>query len=84
MFAHQTDASKIALAALVGFCRAHQITMIDCQQNTRHLASLGATEIDRTAFATHLGQNVGKTTPAWQFETVYWNQILAAGKPTLP
>jgi len=84
MFAHQTDASKIALAALVGFCRAHQIPMIDCQQNTRHLASLGAAEIERAAFAIHLGENVRKTTPPWQFDPVYWNQILAADKPTLP
>ena len=42
MFAHRTDASKIALAALVCFCRHHGIAMIDCQQNTGHLASLGA------------------------------------------
>lgn len=84
MFAHQTDASKIALAALVGFCRAHQIAMIDCQQNTRHLASLGAAEIDRADFVRHLAQNVEKTTPLWQFEPVYWNQILTAGKPMLP
>ena len=36
MFAHQTDASKIALAALLAFCRASDIAMIDCQQNTGH------------------------------------------------
>ena len=34
--------SKIALAALVAFCREHGIAWIDCQQQTRHLASLGA------------------------------------------
>ena len=51
MFSHRTDASKIALAALVCFCREHGITMIDCQQHTRHLASLGAREIPRAAFA---------------------------------
>ncbi len=31
MFAHKTDASKIALAALVGHLRHHKIEMIDCQ-----------------------------------------------------
>ena len=41
MFAHATDASKIALAALVGLCRHQGVALIDCQQNTRHLASLG-------------------------------------------
>ena len=47
MFAHRTDASKIALAALVAFCRAHGIETIDCQQRTSHLASLGGREIAR-------------------------------------
>lgn len=45
MFAHETDASKIALSALVCLCRRHGITLIDCQQNTQHLASLGGREI---------------------------------------
>ena len=45
MFSHASNASKIALAALVAFCRAHGIALIDCQQNTAHLASLGAREI---------------------------------------
>lgn len=78
MFSHQTDASKIALAALVAFCRAKDITMIDCQQNTGHLASLGAGEISRSAFAIHVRQNVGATAPVWQFSPLYWNQILTA------
>ena len=34
MFARRTDASKIALAALVAFCRDHGIETIDCQQRT--------------------------------------------------
>jgi len=50
MFSHQPDASKIALAALVAFARKHQISWIDCQQNTKHLASLGAREIPRSEF----------------------------------
>lgn len=79
MFAHRTDASKIALAALVVFCREHQITLIDCQQNTGHLASLGAAEISRAEFVRHLDQNTGKGAPLWRFDPVYWNQILTAG-----
>jgi leucyl/phenylalanyl-tRNA--protein transferase len=42
MFARVTDGSKIALAYLVAFLRSHGVTMIDCQQETSHLASLGA------------------------------------------
>ena len=82
MFAHQTDASKIALAALVAFCRANHVTMIDCQQNTRHLASLGATEISREDFVVHLVENVEKPAPTWQFKNIYWHQIMVAR--TLP
>jgi len=78
MFAHQTDASKIALAALVAFCRAQGIEMIDCQQNTGHLASLGAAEISRAAFAAHVGRQAGQDAPAWRFIPLYWQQILTA------
>lgn len=84
MFAHQADASKIALAALVAFCRAHGISMIDCQQNTPHLASLGAAEISRADFAHHLAHNVDKISPSWQFNPVHWNQIFTAETPTPP
>ncbi|SFC37396.1 leucyl/phenylalanyl-tRNA--protein transferase [Polaromonas sp. OV174] len=82
MFAHQTDASKIALAALVAFCRASGIAMIDCQQNTPHLASLGAAEISRSEFAAHLGRQVYQAAPKWQFQPLYWNQILSTDMPT--
>jgi leucyl/phenylalanyl-tRNA---protein transferase len=54
MFARVTDASKVALAYLVAFLRGHGVRMIDCQQETRHLASLGAAPIPRAAFLQHL------------------------------
>src|SRR5690606_8046299 len=54
MFTRLPDASKIALAALVAWCRWHGVEVIDCQQNTRHLASLGAREIPRRAFVEHV------------------------------
>jgi leucyl/phenylalanyl-tRNA--protein transferase len=75
MFSHQTDASKIALAALVAFCRAHNIAMIDCQQNTAHLASLGAAEMPRAEFSVHVDNSAHETAPQWRFEPLYWNQI---------
>ena len=85
MFARRTDASKIALSGLVAFCRAHGMAMIDCQQNTRHLASLGAGEIPRRDFVSHLHDNVAKTAPVWRFEPVYWNQLLTpASSDTRP
>ncbi|RYX98139.1 MAG: leucyl/phenylalanyl-tRNA--protein transferase [Comamonadaceae bacterium] len=76
MFAHETDASKIALSALVAFCRAQQIGMIDCQQNTRHLASLGAHEISRGDFTVHVEAQLATPSPTWRFEPVYWQHIL--------
>jgi leucyl/phenylalanyl-tRNA--protein transferase len=49
MFARVSDASKVALAYLVAFLRSHGVRMIDCQQETGHLASLGAAPIPRKA-----------------------------------
>ena len=54
MFARVSDASKVALAYLVAFLRTHGVQMIDCQQETGHLASLGAAPIPRSAFLKHL------------------------------
>ncbi|MFC4930117.1 leucyl/phenylalanyl-tRNA--protein transferase [Massilia sp. GCM10023247] len=54
MFARVSDASKVALAYLVAFLRAQGVQMVDCQQETGHLASLGAAPIPRSLFLKHL------------------------------
>jgi leucyl/phenylalanyl-tRNA--protein transferase len=54
MFARVSDASKVALAYLVAFLRKNGVRMVDCQQETGHLASLGAAPISRAAFLQHL------------------------------
>jgi leucyl/phenylalanyl-tRNA--protein transferase len=54
MFAHATDASKVCLAALVALLQHREVALIDCQQETPHLASLGARPISRRRFARHL------------------------------
>lgn len=54
MFARRTDASKLALAALVAGCRAAGMPLIDCQQQTAHLASLGAAPVSRQVFESDL------------------------------
>ncbi|HUP98122.1 MAG TPA: leucyl/phenylalanyl-tRNA--protein transferase [Usitatibacter sp.] len=51
MFARRPDASKVALVHLVERLRERGYRVIDCQQATTHLASLGAREIPRKAFA---------------------------------
>jgi len=52
MFAHVSDASKVSLAYLVNFLRSEGVQLIDCQQETSHLASLGARPIPRGEFIT--------------------------------
>ena len=51
MFTRAPDASKVALVKLVERLRGDGFRVIDCQQATPHLASLGAREIPRNAFA---------------------------------
>jgi leucyl/phenylalanyl-tRNA--protein transferase len=76
MFHLQTDGSKLALCALVAWARANAIPQIDCQQNTRHLSSLGAREVDRGAFVQRVRVLAAKPAVQWQFEAVYWNELL--------
>lgn len=76
MFASRTDASKIALAALVAFCRFHGMEAIDCQQNTRHLHSLGACEWERARFVSHVARASRLPGPEWKFRDLYWNALL--------
>ena len=82
MYSRQTDASKIALAALVALCRVQGVTLIDCQQNTGHLASLGGREIGRDSFTQQLARSCQQAALDWQFKPVYWNQLLPAPHPS--
>jgi leucyl/phenylalanyl-tRNA--protein transferase len=76
MFMRRTDASKIALAALVCLCREFDIAWIDCQQNTGHLASMGASELPRAQFERHLQAVVPQPAPPrWQFEPRLWQHL---------
>jgi leucyl/phenylalanyl-tRNA---protein transferase len=85
MFSRQADASKIALAALVAFCRAHGLAWIDCQQNTGHLASLGAAELPRGQFLAWVKAAVEQPRlPSWEFKPLYWNEVLATEPPARP
>jgi len=82
MFSRRSDASKIALAALVCFCRAQAIPLIDCQQNTRHLASLGARELPRAEFRRLIAPRLGEPAPQdWSYDPSLWRHLLAGGTP---
>ena len=76
MFAHRTDASKIALAALVAFCRRHGIETIDCQQRTEHLASFGGREIARSEFQERLQAALARPdVDDWSYDLSLWEQL---------
>ncbi len=77
MFYRQPDASKIALSALVSLCRHHQISQIDCQQNTAHLKSLGAHEIPRAEFVRRVQALSVQPALDWQFKSLYWQALFA-------
>lgn len=64
MVSRRTDASKVALAWLVARLRAGGYTLLDCQFQTAHLASLGAVEIDRSAYMTLLDAALSGSTGA--------------------
>jgi leucyl/phenylalanyl-tRNA--protein transferase len=76
MFSHRTDASKIALAALLAACRARGVALIDCQQYTPHLASMGAHEIPRAAFLARLPPALGApAVPDWTYDPAHWTLL---------
>jgi leucyl/phenylalanyl-tRNA--protein transferase len=61
MFARETDASKVALVHLVTLLRLRGMPMIDCQQETAHLATFGARAIPRRQFADRLATLIHST-----------------------
>lgn len=75
MFSHRRDASKMALAALVAACRAWGVPLIDCQQQTAHLTSLGASPEPRASFVHDVRQAIQEPSPVWRFSPLYWNRL---------
>lgn len=77
MFSRLSNASKIALAALVAFCRHHQLPMIDCQQETAHLARMGAQPIRRNHFLHEMSELVATPKPSmnWAFSNSFWQHL---------
>lgn len=78
MFFKQKDASKLALCGLIAFSRAAGIALIDCQQETAHLKSLGARPIARNTFAHEMRQAIQRSVPFCSVGTVpgiYWKTL---------
>ena len=57
MFTRVSNASKFGFISLVRKLESLGFDLIDCQQQTRHLASMGATAIPRHAFTVYLEKN---------------------------
>ena len=63
MFTREADASKVALVHLLHLLRSLDVPLIDCQQDTDHLASLGARTITRARFAALLRELINSSEP---------------------
>lgn len=60
MFHRETDASKVALVALVERLNARRFTLLDTQWTTEHLAQFGAIEIPRDDYLRRLTAAMGR------------------------
>lgn len=77
MFSRVRDGSKIALATLVAILSREQVPVIDCQQRTLHLASLGAREVPRREFCRHVAQFAAQDPVNWHaYRGVRLNRLL--------
>ncbi|MGB6103350.1 MAG: leucyl/phenylalanyl-tRNA--protein transferase [Pusillimonas sp.] len=84
MFSRVTDTSKIATAYLVRFLRKRGIAHIDCQQQTGHLASLGALPMSRKQFLDLLNQALQYPAPEWGRGEIWQSGELAPIEPITP
>lgn len=89
MFHKMTDASKVALAYLVARLINGNFQLLDTQFITPHLASLGAIEIDRAAYLSHLDRALMSDADFYAFDENHTQQgdeilkILTAAKTNI-
>ena len=62
MFAKVSNASKYGFIQLCRWLDKHGFTMVDCQQRTQHMLSMGAETISKEAFMKRLRFNVFEST----------------------
>lgn len=68
MFSEVPNTSKIALYYLTQFCIKHGIFLIDCQQVTPHMLSLGALPLPRNFFLTLLKECKAHQVNKWRWK----------------
>lgn len=81
MFTTVTDGSKMALACLVSVCLQHGVTAVDCQQNTRHLALMGAREIPRSDFLRGVHAGREQVPIDWAHQSLSWPALASLAAP---
>ena len=70
MFFRKANGSKIALVALAKWLQKHGGKIIDCQQETNHLASMGASPVRNTEFIREMKSMVESPVLPWTIEPV--------------
>lgn len=65
MFSRISDASKIALACFIAWFETQGGDVLDCQQDTAHLLSLGAQTVPRASFEAMIAQRRQNKAPDW-------------------
>ncbi len=67
MFSRISNASKTLLSCLIGYLKAFNFELIDCQVKNQHLISLGATEINRNDYIKIINKknSQGSNTNIW-------------------
>ncbi len=80
MFTRVTNASKVALVALVNHLKALRFALIDCQIATAHLKRFGAREISRARYLKELNEALIAPTlrGGW---TLTSHQLMESGSP---
>ncbi len=84
MFSNASDASKLALVYLTRFLVNNGVELIDCQQETAHLASLGAKPISRAYFLETLAKTLQEPAPAWRCGQLLHHGEFALGATNPP
>ena len=84
MFSRVSDASKVALVALVKQIERWSFPLVDCQMSTSHLSSLGAREVSRAAFLRQLRPAVREepVPSPWRFDADLLDTM--GSQPPLP
>jgi leucyl/phenylalanyl-tRNA--protein transferase len=77
MFAIEPDASKVALVHLVAMLHRRGFPLVDCQQQTAHLASFGARAVPRKAFADLVAALVHSDAPDGQWGPTPGSDVFA-------